>query len=362
MRLFVSHIHEEAPLAMAIKAELLNCFGNQIDIFLAEDIPLGTNWLNEIQGALTQAQIVVVLFSRASSTRPWINIEAGYGVMAGKKVLPLCHSGFGKSELPVIYGLLQAMDVANAVDAGRLLDQIAQNTPAGRLLADRPECIRRWIEKVSEACLLTPAGHSSFHEPPCVWIVGSNRGLPNKQAETNKKFTSFLAHAMVHQGFRAVFGRSGLLDQLGTTMVAESTRLAEVDKETLTQFAHASAMLTNSDNAPPNPVVVLGSTRAKRGPRSIFLDSIGRIPDVVVTLGGSPSGRTPEEVAIARSAQIPLLPLHFTGGYSAREEHSFSKMLNKEIAQLQSTKRDYASAAQKVCELIAKQTEIGRAQ
>lgn len=360
MRLFVSHIHEEAPLAEAIKAELLTCFGNQINVFLAEDIPLGTNWLNEIQAALTQAQIVLVLFSRASNSRPWINIEAGYGVMAGKQVLPLCHSGFAKSELPVIYGLLQAMDIANSSDVGRLLDQIAKNTPAGRLLADRAECIRRWIEKVSEASLRTPAGRSSFHEPPCVWIVGSNRGLSNKQAETNKRFAGFLAHAMAHRGFRVVFGRSGLLDHLGT-MITDA-RPSEIDKETLSQFANASAMLKDSDDAPPNPVVVLGSIRAKRGPRSIFLDAIGRIPDVVIALGGSTSGRTPGEVALARSAQIPLLPLHFTGGYSATQEHSFSESLSAEIEQLQSTKRDFASVAHKLCELIAKQTEVGRAE
>jgi hypothetical protein len=134
VRLFVSHIHEEALVAVAIKSELLECFGNQVEIFLAEDIPLGTNWLNEIQSALAQARVVLVLFSRLSSTRPWINIEAGYGVMAGKQVLPLCHSGFGRSDLPVIYGLLQSIDVSRSEDVGRLLDQVAKNTPAGKLL------------------------------------------------------------------------------------------------------------------------------------------------------------------------------------------------------------------------------------
>jgi hypothetical protein len=56
MRLFVSHIHEEAPLAAAIKTELVTCFGEQVEVFLAEDVPLGKNWLIEIQGASSRRQ------------------------------------------------------------------------------------------------------------------------------------------------------------------------------------------------------------------------------------------------------------------------------------------------------------------
>src|ERR1700733_15884221 len=157
MRLFISHIHEENAIALAIKDQLQSCFGEQVDAFLAQDIPLGTNWLSEIQNALKAADIVLVLFSRRSNTRPWINIEAGYGVMAGKQVLPVCHSGFRKCDLPVIYSLLQAVEIGNPEDIGRLLDDLAKNTYAKRLLVDRSQSVNRWMAKVSAACLLSPA-------------------------------------------------------------------------------------------------------------------------------------------------------------------------------------------------------------
>lgn len=212
MRLFISHIHEEVGLAATIRQELSDCFGKQVEIFLAEDIQFGKNWLSEIQKALAEADVVLVLFSRVSSSRPWINIEAGYGAMAGKRVLPLCHSGFRRADLPIIYGILHGIEAADKDDVGRLLDQIAESTPARRLLVDRSEAIRRWVERISAASLLLPVGSQALDDPPCVWIVGSNSDLRSEQADVNEKFADYFAHAAIQHKFRVVFGRSGLLD------------------------------------------------------------------------------------------------------------------------------------------------------
>ena len=192
MRIFLSHIHEEVTLAAAIKEELRNCFGEQIDVFLAEDIPLGKNWLSEIRDALAAADMVLVLFSRTSSSRPWVNIEAGYGFMAGKQVLPLCHSGFAKSDLPIIYGLLQAVDPVSPVDVGKLLDQIARNTPARRLLVDRSAVIQRWIKQISEAlpCVdLQLSAGSELIERRKVDVVRWQRLSAKEQEELYQGFT-----------------------------------------------------------------------------------------------------------------------------------------------------------------------------
>jgi hypothetical protein len=351
MQLFVSHVHEEAPIAFAVKAELARAFGNQVQVFLAGEIALGTNWLAEIQQALTNSQIVIVLFSHSSSTRPWINIEAGYGVMAGKQVLPLCHSGFTKTDLPVIYGLLQAMEISDAGDVGRFFDQIARKTAAGVLLKDRSECVAHWLEAIAAARKLAPLTHRISDDAPCVWIVGSNRGLDKQQTYINEKFAGFLAHAMAEQRFRVVLGRSSLLDQL-------SSSLAEVQLEMLSQFGNAAAMRKNAEKPPPNPVVILGSMRASRGVRGVFMETIGRVPDVLISIGGSPAGRTPEEVAAAKSAGLPVLPIAFTGGFSAQAEHTFSESLNDKLAQVLERRRDYAAAASEICELIRLQANL----
>ena len=70
------------------------------------DINLGARWLSEIDNALDAADAVLVLCSRWSVARRWINFEAGAGWGQKKPVIPLCHGTMGTEELP---DLLQAL-------------------------------------------------------------------------------------------------------------------------------------------------------------------------------------------------------------------------------------------------------------
>jgi hypothetical protein len=70
MNIFISHIHEDFEIALAIKAELKRCFGAQVDLFLAEDIPLGSNWFENIRSALTRADLILALFSPTLNGTP----------------------------------------------------------------------------------------------------------------------------------------------------------------------------------------------------------------------------------------------------------------------------------------------------
>lgn len=362
MRLFISHIHEEREIAKAIRDELRACFGAQVEVFLAEDIPLGTNWFDQIKTALETSSVLLVLFSKYSSSRPWINIEAGYGVIAGKQVIPICHLGFSKADLPVIYGLLQAVDLLDTKDVGRLLDQIARATQAGQFLGDKTAAISRWIEKVSDAVRSTPRFRPLLDAPPCVWVVGSNRDLGDKQALLNKRFVGFLAQVFMHRRFRVVFGRSGLLDDLGDAVNKEIDReqVYGIDRGTLGEFGNASAMHKNSAEPPPNPVVLLGSFLSNRGLREVFVESIGHLPDTVVVIGGSPTGRTHEEVKHAQEAGIPVLPLRFTGGAAATAATSVDTSLTESVVRIQQARRDYSSVAQLLCDVLEAQTALRR--
>ena len=80
MEIFLSHVHEEHPAAAAIKRELNACFAPNINVFLAEEIELGMDWFRHIREALERTEIILVILSRNSVHRPWVNIEAGYGI------------------------------------------------------------------------------------------------------------------------------------------------------------------------------------------------------------------------------------------------------------------------------------------
>ena len=116
MNIFISHIHEEDKLAQELKKGLKKHFGELIDVFLAEEIPLGTNWFNEIKKSLNKTDVILVLFSYQSLKREWINIEAGYGIMNDKIVIPILSGGLKKKSLPIVYSLYQAVEINKVID------------------------------------------------------------------------------------------------------------------------------------------------------------------------------------------------------------------------------------------------------
>jgi len=117
---FISHIGDEAEIAIEFKDLIENQFLGMIDVFVSSDgssITMGQKWLSDISDALGECAVEIVICSPKSVKRPWINFEAGAGWVRGIPVIPLCHSGMVPSGLPVPLNLLQA---ASATDVSGL--------------------------------------------------------------------------------------------------------------------------------------------------------------------------------------------------------------------------------------------------
>ena len=135
-KIFISHITEESELAEILKSHFTNDFLNMVDVFVASDstsIPLGNRWLDDIDRALKQADIEIILCSERSVIKPWINFEAGAGWIRGIPVVPVCHSGLRPSDLPIPLGMLQAIE-ANQISGLKrlyilLADAMKASTP-----------------------------------------------------------------------------------------------------------------------------------------------------------------------------------------------------------------------------------------
>jgi hypothetical protein len=127
--IFISHIHEEAEIGVAVKSIVEDVFSRDgVRAFLSSDsldIPAGRKWLDEIASQLDKARVVVSLLSPTSIRRPWVNIELGAAWIKGIRVIPFCHSGLSVNELPRPFGDFNAVgfDDDNAVE--RLLGGIA---------------------------------------------------------------------------------------------------------------------------------------------------------------------------------------------------------------------------------------------
>jgi hypothetical protein len=103
LKVFISHISEERELGGILKKHLEDSFLGTVEVFMTSDleaIPPGAPWLHHIGQALNQSRIVVVLCSKESIAKPWINFEAGAGWIKGINVVPVCHSGLRPSDLP----------------------------------------------------------------------------------------------------------------------------------------------------------------------------------------------------------------------------------------------------------------------
>ena len=122
--IFVSHINDEAEVAIWIKKSISKLLLGGVQFFVSSDrtaIIGGDRWLNKMEEALRDAPIVLVLCSSRSVQRPWVNFEAGGAWIAGKRVVPICHAGMRPPDLPEplkslqAYNLLQEQDFQDLV-------------------------------------------------------------------------------------------------------------------------------------------------------------------------------------------------------------------------------------------------------
>ena len=104
-KIFVSHIHEEAVLASALKEGLEDAFAGRIAVFVSSDKrdnPGGDEWSEKVRGELQDPRtcMVISLISPTSVKRPWISIELGAAWARNLALFPLCHSGSSPGTLP----------------------------------------------------------------------------------------------------------------------------------------------------------------------------------------------------------------------------------------------------------------------
>ena len=125
---FISHVSTETELAQYLKRRFDKDFLGSLDVFVSSDqmtIAAGARWLDEVEKALKETDLQIVLCSKESVGRPWVNFEAGAVWLSGVPVVPVCHSGMTPSDLPVPLNMLEAIQASDADDLGKLYSAIA---------------------------------------------------------------------------------------------------------------------------------------------------------------------------------------------------------------------------------------------
>jgi hypothetical protein len=125
---FISHVSTETELAQYLKGRFDKDFLGSLDVFVSSDqttIAAGTRWLEEVEKALKNTDLQVLLCSKESVGRPWVNFEAGAVWLTGVPVIPMCHSGMTPSDLPVPLSMLEAIQASDSGDLRKLYSAVA---------------------------------------------------------------------------------------------------------------------------------------------------------------------------------------------------------------------------------------------
>jgi TIR domain len=138
-RVFISHITQEKKLAEIIKNQLQNDFLDMLEVFVSSDqvsISVGSKWLNDIDNALKNAQIEIIICSRESVKRPWVNFEAGAGWVKGIPVIPICHTGMRLIDLPIPLNMLQGIEAKNSESWQGIYDLLSKKLSSRKPIVD----------------------------------------------------------------------------------------------------------------------------------------------------------------------------------------------------------------------------------
>jgi len=129
IKLFVSHISDEAEMARLLHRQLEEDFIGQVKFFTSSDvgsISAGEEWLTAIHEALEESAAVLVLCSKVSVTRPWVQFELGSAWMKGTRIIPVCHSGMEPRDLPMPLAQLQSVQLGTQVGLDRLYQAVVE--------------------------------------------------------------------------------------------------------------------------------------------------------------------------------------------------------------------------------------------
>jgi hypothetical protein len=135
MRIFISHIHQEAPAASVLKDWFESTFPTRITAFVSSDptsLPAGSRWLEHLESELNQTGLLVALLSPASVDRHWLTFEAGCAWIRKIPIIPICHSGLDLLDLPQPLPQFQALNAADPKFGEKLFSAIAQHAKLGR--------------------------------------------------------------------------------------------------------------------------------------------------------------------------------------------------------------------------------------
>ncbi len=131
--IFVSHIGEERPAALRIKAFLETALTPAPPVFVSSDyvsIESGEEWYRAILEGLKRSLAVIALLSPSAVDRRWINFEAGFGLGQGSRVIPVVWRGLSKGTVGLPLSHFHTRELTSQPESRALFKTVASLTQA----------------------------------------------------------------------------------------------------------------------------------------------------------------------------------------------------------------------------------------
>lgn len=152
--LFISHAASDAEFANAVKQEIEKVFANGVNVFCTSSpgaIPVGKDWLSDIEEKLGVAQAIIALITPVSIERPWLWFEVGATWSKGRtgecRIYPLCAPEIELSNLPSPLDRLQALSMGKAAGLKLLFEALISQFGFGKISSFRASNITARIPK-----------------------------------------------------------------------------------------------------------------------------------------------------------------------------------------------------------------------
>lgn len=116
-KVFLSYAQEDkdwvAEFASALQDAGTSAWFDQSRLLLGDD------WRAQIQDALRQSRVLVLILSQKSLQNPWMLFELGAAVADNKRIIPVVREGIPVEKLPPAITRYQFLRESSPRDAGR---------------------------------------------------------------------------------------------------------------------------------------------------------------------------------------------------------------------------------------------------
>jgi hypothetical protein len=212
-KLFISHATSDGEFAHAVKADIEKVFANGVSVFCTSSpgsIPIGNDWLSDIEGKLNSAQAVIAIVTPVSIERPWLWFELGATWSSGRSgdchIYPLCVAEIDLSSLPPPLNRLQALSLGRASDLKMLFEALIAQFGFGKISSFKASNITSRIPKyekvrVKEVDLnerrLYSGKYSGYSNEELMEIIDTHLFFPDY--ETEQRYSSIRGREEVVQ-------------------------------------------------------------------------------------------------------------------------------------------------------------------